>query len=126
MFLKYWFLIYLAHLKINKWKDLFFLGIPPGIATCYQQITDLKKKKAKKSLRMLDMKKMAYVLKPVSIQNATGRTGYLRLHEPWSMFFSAKDHALFWKESLCDLDFKLANPGGFCKDVEPWMSYTAI
>lgn len=75
---------------------------------------------------MLDMKKMAYVLKPVSIQNGTGRTGYLRLHEPLSMFFSAKDHASFWKELLCDLGFKLANPGGFCKDVELWMSYTAI
>lgn len=83
-------MIYLAHLKINKLKDLFCLGILPGIATCYQQIIDLK---AKKSLRMLDMKKMAYVLKPVSIQNATGRTGYLRLHEPQKMFFSAKDHA---------------------------------
>lgn len=43
MSLKYWFLIYLAHLK--KKKKLSFLGILPGITTCYQQIIDWKKGK---------------------------------------------------------------------------------
>jgi len=44
---------------------------------------------------MLDMNELVYVLKPLSIQNATGRTGHFWLCESQSKSFSTKDHIWF-------------------------------
>lgn len=105
MFLKYWFFIYLANLKINeKLNILFFPGILPGITTCYQKIIDLEKKRKEK---------LAYVLKPVLIQNTAGRTG-------WTLTVTrtANYAILFYKDSC--LILKLINLWSKFQTCKSW------